>query len=248
MAASDDPDYGAPGYANNILSGFVTPIVAPGGTVGFTFNATYPYNERNQSMSDINLTVGVYMYATQETTAQVDGLFPNPPLLNGTATELTIPKARLIPGEDWKISLPIETSKKTPHGSYFSQSTYFVRFNMTYTIGPNDTQVVLKSRGCFSPEEWDRIVSFAGNESIVNRTYLKSLGVDGLLPDSSFGIKIPLPKWPLAAIIAGAVGASSMATYYYVLDNPGKHPRLEKRFYQLRGKLSEFRGKPKDRG
>ena len=77
----------------------------------------------------------------------------------------------------------------------------------------------------------------------MNTTYLKSLGVDGILPDSSFGIKIPIPRWPLGVIVAGCAGLSFMALYYFTLDNPGKYPRLEKRFYYLRGKLRETRGK-----
>jgi hypothetical protein len=107
--------------------------------------------------------------------------------------------------------------------------------------------VLLQSRGFFTDEQWDHMVSFSGNESIVNTTYMHSLGVDGLLPDSSFGIKIPIPRWPLYLLIAVICGIAFMATYYFVLDNPGRYPKLEQRFYYLRGKLSELRSQLKDR-
>jgi hypothetical protein len=233
------PDPGMPRYANNILGDFVTPTVAPGQEVDFSFKLTNPYDNDSAVMENVILMVGIYMYATQEKEEEVTSSFPHPPLLHHLATEWREDCYPILPGHNLSIPLPIYTSKKTPHGSYFSQSTYFVRFNLTFNFPGNSTNVVLKSKGCFTESDWNKIVSFEGNESIVNRTYLKALGVDGLLPDSSFGIKIPIPRWPLAVIVAGCIGLSFMALYYYVLDNPGAYPRLEKRFYYLRGKLRE---------
>jgi len=239
LVMGDIPDPGKPRYANNILGGFVTPTVAPGHEVDFSFNLTNPYDNASAVMENVTLIVGIYMYATQEKAEEVTSSFPHPPLFHHVTTEWREDNSQILPGETLRIELPIYTSKKTPHGSYFSQSTYFVRFNLTFNFPGNSTNVVLKSRGCFTESDWNTIVSFEGNQSIVNRTYLKALGVDGLLPDSSFGIKIPIPRWPLAVIVAGCVGLSFMAFYYYVLDNPGEYPRLEKRFYYLRGKLRE---------
>ncbi len=242
LAMGDIPDPGKPRYANNILSGFVTPTVAPGQEVDFSFNLTNPYDNDNTSavMENVTLIVGIYMYATQEKAEEVTSSFPHPPLFHHLTTEWRQNFSEIRPNQtSLTIPLPIYTSKKTPHGSYFSQSTYFVRFSLTFNFHNSSTKVVLKSKGCFTESDWNKIVSFEGNQSIVNRTYLKALGVDGLLPDSSFGIKIPIPRWPLALIVAGCVGLSFMAFYYYVIDNPGAYPRLEKRFYYLRGKLSE---------
>jgi hypothetical protein len=247
-AAADITSPGAPQYANRFFSGFRTPTVAPGQMVDFSFNLTNPYDNssaviQNGTMQNVTLTIGIYMYATQEKAEAVTGSFPHPPLINGTATEWKENKYQILPNKTWEIRLHIYTSKKTPHGSYFSQSTYFVRFNLTFNLPNNSAAVVLKSRGCFAESDWNTIVSFEGNQSIVNTAYMKSLGVDGILPDSSFGIKIPIPRWPLGVIVAGCGGLSFMALYYFTLDNPGKYPRLEKRFYYLRGKLRETRGK-----
>jgi hypothetical protein len=241
LAMGDISDPGMPRYANNILGGFVTPTVAPGQEVDFSFNLTNPYESDNASaiMENVTLIVSIYMYATQEKAEEVTSSFPHPPLFHHVSTEWREDYSQILPNQTLRIELPIYTSKKTPHGSYFSQSTYFVRFDLTFNFPNSSANVVLKSKGCFTESDWNKIVSFEGNQNIVDRTYLKGLGVDGLLPDSSFGIKIPIPRWPLAVIVTGCIGLSFMALYYYVLDNPGAYPRLEKRFYYLRGKLRE---------
>jgi hypothetical protein len=246
LVSADVNDPGAPQYANSILGGFKTPVVAPGDDFEFSFNVTNSYGLDN-NMTDVRLTVGVYRYATEDRIRNVTEDFRKPPLIEGEAPEMLLELGVITYGETVRVNLTIETKKDTPHGSYFSQSTYFVRFNMTFTFEDNETLVVLKSRGCFTDQEWDNITSFEPGEDIVNRTYLRSLGVDGLLPDSSFGIKAPIPIWPLGLIVVACVGLSSLALYYFTVDNPGKYPALEKRFYYLRGKLQESWGKLKNR-
>ncbi|MGQ9587784.1 MAG: hypothetical protein ACUVT7_05320 [Thermoplasmata archaeon] len=246
-ASADIAEPGQPRYANKILGGFVTPTVAPGRTVHFSFNVSNPYDDVSAAMTNINLTVGIYRYATQETVRDIDDNFSRPPLIDGESTEVMIGLPELEMSDTTRIYLDIETSEKTPHGSYFSQSTYFVRFKLEFNFVGNATPVVLQSKGWFTDEQWDNMVSFESGQSIVNMTYMKALGVDGLIPDSSFGLKVPIPRWPLAVLIAGCVMAAFMALYYFVLDNPGKYPSLEQRFYYLRGKVSELRSKLKDR-
>jgi hypothetical protein len=229
-----------------MLNAFVTPTISPGEVANVSFNLTNPYNVRElNAIAEVALEVDIYMYATQEKSVPVDASFPRPPSIGDHGTHANFSIEVLPPGASYRVYLPIDTSKKTPHGSYFSQSTYFLRFNLTFRFSTNDTFYVLKSRGWFTDEQWNHIVTFTGNESIVNRTYLKTLGVDGLIPDSAFGIKTPIPRWPLALIVVGAIGLSSVALYYFTLENPGKYPRLEKRLYKLRGKLNELRGKLK---
>ena len=237
---------GSPHYANNIFSGFVTPTVAPGDSLTFEFNLTNPYDDLSAVMHNTILTVGIYRYATQEEVSDVNDDFENPPLFDNGDPEIAIDLDVIDVGETERISLDISTERSTPHGSYFMQSTYFVRLSLEFNFEGNDTTVVLKSKGFFTDEEWDRMVSFSPEDSIVNVTYMNELGVDGLIPDSSFGLKIPIPRWPLALLIVGCAGTAFLALYYFVLDNPGKYPGLEKRFYQLRGKLSKLRSKLKD--
>jgi hypothetical protein len=224
----------------------VTPTVRPGDSLVFGFNMTNPYDDPDCTMTDLNLTVGMYRYATQEEVRDVDEAFEDPPVFENGEPEIGIRFDRLTLNETVRVNLTISTDKDTPHGSYFSQSTYFVRLRLVFEFEGNDTPVVLQSRGFFTEEQWDEMVSFDPDESIVNLTYMHSLGVDGLIPDSSFGIKIPIPRWPLGVLIGACCLSAFMALYYFVLDNPGKYPSLEKRFYKLRGELRELRGKLED--
>lgn len=247
FSAADIADPGSPKFANNILGGFVTPTVSPGEIVMFSFNVTNPYDNESAVMENTTLVIGVYKYSTQETSREVNASFKHPPSVDGLGIEVARLMDPLAPGETARIELEIDTSRKTPHGSYFSQSTYFVRFKLTFNFSGNSTQVLLQSRGFFTDAQWDQMVSFSANQSIVNITYMRSLGVNGILPDSAFGIKVPIPRWPLGLLIAVICALTFMSLYYFVLDNPGKYPMLEKRFYYLRGKLSELRSQLKDR-
>lgn len=241
--SADIASPGSPQYANNIFSDFVTPTVAPGDSLTFEFNLTNPYDDPAAVMHNTTLTIGIYRYATQEEVRDVDGDFDDPPLFDNDSPEKVIDLGVIDLTETERISLDISTRKSTPHGSYFMQSTYFVRLKLEFDFEGSNATVTLQSKGFFTDEEWDEMVSFEPEESIVNVTYMNELGVDGLIPDSSFGLKIPIPRWPLALLIAGCVGTAFVALYYFVLDNPGKYPGLEKRFYQLRGKLSKLRSK-----
>lgn len=251
-ASVDVSDPGSPHYANRMLVDFATPTIEPGQNAWVNFTLIDPYSNLTDDMINISLTIGVYRYATQDHDEYITETFPHPPLISGTSTETTIPWDRLIPdpGDSrgrLNFSVPFWVSEKTPHGSYFSQSTYFVRIGLNFSFEGNASVVVLKSRGFFTAAQWNTMVSWESGEPIVNTTYMKSLGVDGLLPDTSFGIKVPIPRWPLAVMIAAAAGFCFTGLFYYVLDNPGKYPRLEKRFYNLRGKLSELRSQAKYR-
>jgi hypothetical protein len=244
-AATIEP--GAPRYTNNMFGDFTTPTVSPGKTVNFAFNLTNPYTGPMATMTHVALTVGIYEYATQDTVREVDTDFKNPPLIRGIAPQMNFALGNISSGAKVRMELPINTSDKTPHGSYFSQSTYFVRFRLFFMLEGNATPVLLQSKGFFTEAQWSQMVSFTPGQDIVNTTYMKSLGVDGIIPDSSFGIKVPIPRWPLGVLIVACAGVSLLALYYFVLDNPGRYPRLEKRAYYLRGKLSELRGRLKDR-
>jgi len=241
--SADISSPGMPQYANNIFSGFVTPTVAPGESLTFGFNLTNPYDDAACSMANLTLTVGIYRYSTQDEVRDIDSEFENAPVFENGQTETDLEFEQLPLGESVTVELAITTDHDTPHGSYFSQSTYFVRLRLAFDFEGNGTPIVLQSRGYFTAAQWDEMVSFDEDESIVNMTYMESLGIDGLIPDSSFGILMPIPIWPLGLLIAGCCVAAFMALYYFVLDNPGRHPSLEKRFYKLRGELSELRGK-----
>ncbi len=242
---------GSPEYVNKILIDFVAPTVHPGETAHFSFkvNNSYADGDIAAIMTNITLTAGIYKYATQDGSRDVNSSFANPPLINGESAEITESLPALVGAyANDAIALSIETSGRTPHGTFFSPSTYFLRFSLEFNLEGNATKIVLKSKGCFTDAEWSRIVHVLDGVTYINKTYLKeTLGVDGILPDSSFGLKEKIPMWPLYALVGVCVVVLFSIIYYFVLDNPGKFPRLEKRFYYLRGKLSESRRKFQDR-
>ncbi len=244
-ASADIAEPGAPQYTNSMFSDFVTPTVRPGDDFTFCFEVSNTYDDSDATMTNMTLTMGIYMYATQEETRVVDEDFSDPPLIDGESPEKEVQIGPLHENQAVQVTFGIETSKRTPHGSYFDQATYFVRLKLTFQFEDNDTMVVLQSRGYFTDEQWDTMVSFDEEKSLVNTTYMHSLGVDGLIPDSSFGIKVPIPIWPLGLLIAACCLSAFGALYYFVLDNPGRYPKLEKRFYELRGELGKLRDKLK---
>ena len=244
---ADIADPGAPHYVNKLLIDFVTPTVATGKTLTFSFKVNNTYVDDSAAMANIVVTAGIYMYATRDEAREVNDSFQHPPLINGDSLEYEQAISWLAAGDNQPISFQIETSRKTPHGTYFSQSSYFLRFSLVFTLQDNSTPVVLKSKGWFTDYEWSRMVTYVNNTSVLNLTYMHSLGVDGIIPDSSFGLKEPIPRWPLVVLGVACGGTAIMALYYFVLDNPGKYPGLEKRFYYLRGKLGELRRQLKDR-
>ncbi|MCJ7490195.1 MAG: hypothetical protein MUO87_08685, partial [Thermoplasmata archaeon] len=146
QASASVPAPGLPQYANNMLSDFVTPTVAPGESLVFAFNLTNPYDDPECTMVNVTLNVGIYRYATQEEVRDVDGDFDDPPVFEGGDTETAVEFAELSLDSTERVALTIVTDKDTPHGSYFLQSTYFMRFRMEFTFEANDTQVVLQSR------------------------------------------------------------------------------------------------------
>ncbi len=248
-ALGDISNPGEPKYANKILIDFIAPTVAPGHTATFSFkvNNSYSAYSATATMTNVTLTAGIYKFATQQESREVNDSFPHPPLINGTALELTQNLSKLGFEQSTLVSFDIETSRRTPHGTYFSQSTYFLRFSLEFNFEGNATKVVLKSRGCFTDDQWNKLVYIENGVTFINKTYMRSLGVDGLLPDSSFGLKAPIPMWPLVLLILVCVAVVFSIIYYFVLDNPGKFPRLEQRFYYLRGKLGESWRQFKDR-
>ena len=255
-AAAIDVNYpGSPQYANRMLGITTSETIVPPNNAWLNVTVANPYASDTEDMVNVSLTVGVYRYATQEHDEYITEDFPNPPLIAGVSTEKTILFPRIAPDDpntfndkssEWSF-VPFWISEKTPHGSYFSQATYFVRLKVSFNFEGNSTAIVLQSRGFFTDDQWNRMVSWEYGDAIIDTVYMKSLGVDGILPDTSFGINVPIPRWPLAVIITVAAGSCFAGFYFYVLDNPGKHPRLEKRFYYLRGKLSELRSKTKYR-
>lgn len=117
------------------------------------------------------------------------------------------------------------------------EGTYFVRFSMNFDY--NSTSRVMQSRGHWSMEQWKNATTnvTVGSPGNIN---LDVLGVDGIIPDSSFGIKKPIPQWPLYVLITLTLVFAGLSVIFY-LEEEGTYPELNKWLQKQRGKLNQLR-------
>ena len=129
-----------------------------------------------------------------------------------------------------QLNFDIKTKDDTMEG------TYFVRFSMSYQL--NETDRTLQSRGFWNMEEWTNATTNLTNNYPGNIN-LDSLNVDGIIPDSSFGIKKPIPKWPLYILITLTVVFAGLSVVFY-LEEEETYPELNKWLQKMRGKFNQF--------
>ena len=103
----------------------------------------------------------------------------------------------------------------------------------------NDTERQMQSRGHWSMELWENATTNVPEGSPGNIN-LNVLGVDGIIPDSSFGGKKPIPKWPLYLLITLTIVFAGLSVIFY-LEEEGNYPELNKWLQKQRGKLNELR-------
>ena len=129
-----------------------------------------------------------------------------------------------------QLKFDINTNDDTIEG------TYFVRFSMNYQL--NETDRILQSRGFWDMEQWTNATTNLTDEYPGNIN-LDSLNVDGIIPDSSFGIKKPIPKWPLYILITLTVVFAGLSVIFY-LEEEETYPELNKWLQKMRGKFNQF--------
>ena len=129
------------------------------------------------------------------------------------------------------LEFSIVTKENTKEG------TYFVRFSMNFDY--NETARSMQSRGHWSMELWEEATTNV-TEGAPGNINLEVLGVDGIIPDSSFGVKKPIPKWPLYVLITLTIVFAGLSVIFY-LEEEGNYPELNKWLQKQRGKLNELR-------
>jgi hypothetical protein len=132
-----------------------------------------------------------------------------------------------------------------PHGTIFSQASYFVRFWLEFngTVNGNATRFRMASRGFFTDDQWARATNATNTSpctppSCRGNVNFTILGVDGILPDSAFGVKEPIPRWPFYLLIALAGFFLLFAFLFWVGENPGTYPRVDAWWARTRGRLA----------
>lgn len=246
--AASAEDFGAVGKVNKLISIQETPSLAPGdsGRFAFFFNSTYTV----ETIRNVTLNASIYQYATIDESVVIDSSWPYPyPKIAETGTrEWSWTRPAVGPGTSTPLNFTILTapeSRDMPHGSVFSQSSYFVRFELAFdgNVSGNLTPFRMASRGFFTDADWETATSVNYTDpctppSCRGNVNLTILGVDGILPDSSFGVKEPIPRWPFYALIALAVVFLVLAFLFWVEENPGTYPRIETWWARTRGRVA----------
>ena len=244
-------DFGSVAKVNRLINVRETPQLAPGESGRFTFYLNSTYTE---AVQNVRLNASIYRYATIDESSAVDGgwAYPYPQIAESASPgrrEWIWTAPTLPAGVSNLLNFTVLTardSRDMPHGSVFSQSSYFVRFWLEFTN--NGTLYRMVSPGFFTQAQWTAAVVPAADpcnlpdcRGHLNVTKLAGfLGVsriDGIIPDSAFGVKEPIPRWPFYLLIALVAIFLVLAFLFWVEENPGKFPRVETWWARTRGRL-----------
>lgn len=211
-----------PAKTNVILSIQSTPQLAPGQRGEIQLQLHNPYN---WTMENVSLFSEVYGFVHRAEFFEIAGM-SNAPTLGTDGTPSTLVEVPALPADGrMNATLLVGTSRNTPSGTIFTQGTYLLRFLMEFDY-EGGLQAVMVSPGFYTAEEWAyatrdatpteratyRYVGFA-NYSFLGRV-LGRPSIDGILPDSGFGVKEPLPLWPFQLLAVGSGIAIALSGYY----------------------------------
>ena len=262
-----DPYVSHPGNIPDFHN-FTTPQLVPGDSGPFTLEISNRYAE---PLENVVVSMEIYMRADIEDSETIGAVADDarPRVYEGCWTRLpdserecdaapaaqraTFSPGTLAPGESMRFSTDIHSTEErswlrcTLLGSRCdtgtAEGTYFVRFTLEFDH--NETTRSMLSRGHWSMAEWEAATTDVPDGSPGNIN-LTALGVDGVIPDSSFGVKEPIPKWPLYVLIGLTVMFAGLAVVFY-LEEEGTYPGLNKWLQQQRGKLTQLRLRLKHR-
>ena len=182
-------------------------------------------------IKNVELIIDIYRFATIDKSIDIKkignpAVIRDTKMLNKTFNLNTIEINETVP-----IEFVITTNENTAEG------TYFVRCMIKFSY--NKTNYLMKSRGYFSNELWEQATENATDDDPgnINLTYLEC---DGIVPDSSFGVKNPFPRWPMYLFIILTVFFAVLAIVFYIEDTQSS-PWLNKRIQRMRGKFNQFR-------
>lgn len=251
LAVADDPT--RVDRVSKLLSNFRTPQLAPGESGRFSFDLV---NENENNMTNVSLTMSIYMFATANTKKDVDSNWDTPYIENSLEQEFTFwgfdLNGTLAGNNSKNLNVTIVTSEHTTRGTIFDQGTYFVRFwlEFDYDNGSGSMTYVMASRGYFTDQQWKDATNDTNVENCdpaerKGDICLTYLGVDGVIPDSSFGVKEPIPMWPFFLLIALAIFFAVLGLMFYLEENPGTWPWMERKWRRFRGLWKQTFQKPK---
>jgi len=236
-------DVGDPGLVNKLLmyGTFETPDLEAGQTGVIAFNLTNPYAD---PITNVVLNVSIYQYIEQDVSMMLDSTWAHEyPKFEGAAApgrERKFTNSSMASNSTTRISLTVLTSSDMPHGGIFSQGSYLVRFWLTFDL--LGVPAKMASPGYWSKEQFEWATregpdcTSPGCRGQVNLTRLG--GIDGVLPDTAFGVKDIIPEWPFYVFGASAIFFLLLALLYYAEENPSKLPRTARAFAGFKGRLA----------
>ena len=231
-----------PGKVNKIFpyGTFATPDLTPGGAGPLSFNISNPYDE---PIYNVVLNVSIYQYAEQEISMTVDSSWRwQYPRFEGAPkpdSNVSFTNSSMAVNESHRITLTVLTSTDMPHGGIFTQGAYFVRFWLTFVH--NGSTARMASPGYWSKEQFYHATQDMDEctpADCLGQLNLTRLGrIDGILPDTAFGVKDSIPQWPFYVFAAGSAFFAVLAFLYYAEENASKFPRTARAFLGFKGRL-----------
>jgi hypothetical protein len=229
VVAQSKEDISAPNKVPDMSFFRTSPdTIEPGKDGKLNFTLTDRYND---PMKNITLTIEVYKWATIEEANNITNIHHPPTIKEGQAQKYELVMGQLSAGVGNNIQMTLQTSTDTPEG------TYFVRTMMVFSY--KNVNYTMKSRGYFSNVQWEAATDQVNlNQSVggINITYL---GVSGILVDTSFSVKKPMPMWPLALLIGLTVLFAVAAVILYLVEEEKGNIRLKKVFFPQAGKVQQ---------
>ena len=223
---------------------FSTPQLEPGQEGDFSLDV---HNRYGYSLDNVVIIAEIYHRADIDESESLDQISSNErPFVRETcwnqdemencveasdARKATFNIGTVASNETILLEFEIVSKEDTKEG------TYFVRFSMNFDY--NSTSRVMQSRGHWSMEQWENATTNV-TEGSPGNINLDVLGVDGIIPDSSFGVKKPIPLWPLYVLITLTIVFAGLSVIFY-LEEEGTYPELNKWLQKRRGKLNQLR-------
>lgn len=223
-----------PADVNALVTKVTAPVFQPGESATISFLFTNPFG---YDINSATIVAEPYLLVEGDGKGYWQSVVDPPILKNSTSGSSGITINQLLAGKNLTAAWTISTSTSTTHGDAFSQSVYFVRLSINFSIAGESASYA--SRGFFSDEQWQKLTHPPINNSMggINNTYLAELGYDGIIPDISFIVREEIPLWPPVLILAIAVVSGTIGFYYHLKRNPSEYPRALRFFMLVQTKL-----------
>lgn len=228
-------DVSDPGRANKILGDFSTPIIKPGESGTLALNLSNYYTS---SFQDLSLTAEIYRYADLDLSKNISKVTKPPVFETSSETSYSFQMQELPSNDTHPIEYDLNTKEDTEEG------VYFVRFKFNFEYAGTGNESLMKSKGYFTDSEWENATERPGT---TDQTYyagsinITHLGVNGILPDTSFSVKTQIPRWPQYLLGGLAAFFGLFAVMLYMQEEYNSFPWLEELLDKWSSKLKQLR-------